>query len=109
MKDYLSQEQLDKIEEERIELERKNREFDEDLILEMSTVWGRRNVWRLLEEAKVHSTTFTGNSQTYFLEGKRDIGLWKLAHIMRVCPEKYILMLQERFYKEIKTSEAKNG
>lgn len=109
MKDFLDPDLLKKSEEVKKEEERKQRELEEDIRLEMSTEYGRRNVFRLLEEAKVYSCTFTGNSQTFFLEGRRDIGLWKLGQIMKVCPDKYILMIQEAYYKQIKESEVKNA
>lgn len=41
----------------------------------MDTPAGRRVLWHLLEFCGVFSTTFTGNSQTFFKEGARSVGL----------------------------------
>lgn len=103
--DFFEKEKIES-EEERL---RKQEEADIDLYNEMSTEYGRRNVFRLLAEAKVFSSTFTGNSYTYYYEGKRDIGIWKLQHILRVCPEFFILMIQENYNKQLKESEVKHG
>jgi len=44
-----------------------------------STESGKRIYRHLLERCHVFSTTFTGNSKTFFLEGERNIGLYLLA------------------------------
>ena len=56
---------------------------------------GRRIVRRLLSEAGIHRTSFTGNSETFFREGKRAFGLFLEAEVVRNAPENYILMLTE--------------
>lgn len=62
----------------------------------MANKRGRRYVWRLLDLAGVFRSSFTGNSQTFFNEGQRNIGLMVLAQIHKHCPEAYLLMLQEQ-------------
>lgn len=57
---------------------------------------GRRFVWRLLERAGVFRSSFTGNSETFFREGARNVGLQVLAQIHEHCPGSYLLMLQEQ-------------
>lgn len=42
---------------------------------------GRRVLNDLLKQSMVFSTTFTGNSKTFFLEGSRNIGLYILAQL----------------------------
>jgi hypothetical protein len=67
----------------------------EDLVAVMETEAGRRLVWRLLSRAGVFTSSFTGNSATFFNEGKRDMGLFILAEIMEACDEQYFIMTRE--------------
>lgn len=57
---------------------------------------GRRTVWRLLERTGVYRTSFTGNSETFFREGQRNIGLAILSLLHEACPEKYAIMHKEQ-------------
>jgi len=57
---------------------------------------GRRLVWRLLEKTGVFRSSFTGNSETFFREGARNVGLMLMGLIHEACPEKYTLMLKEQ-------------
>lgn len=61
----------------------------------MSTIQGRRFVWAQLSDAGVFRTSFTGNSETFFKEGQRDIGLRLLGKIMRHTPEAFSTMMAE--------------
>lgn len=51
---------------------------------------GRRFLHRILSECKVYSSTFTGNATTYYLEGKRDIGLWLMNEMALLDDEETI-------------------
>lgn len=51
----------------------------EDAKKTFSTPHGKRILWHLLERCHVFSTTFTGNSRGFFLEGERNVGLYLLA------------------------------
>lgn len=66
-----------------------------DLRLVMSSVEGRRFVWRLLEKAGVFRTSFTGNSTTFFNEGMRNMGLMVLGDVHEACAAEYIVMMNE--------------
>jgi hypothetical protein len=57
---------------------------------------GRRIVWRLLERTGVFRSSFTGNSETFFREGMRNVGLMLMAQINEACPEQYTQMVQEQ-------------
>lgn len=61
----------------------------------MSSKQGRRLVWGLLAETGIYQSSFTGNSETFFREGRRDIGLKVLAKIHATGPEAYVQMLTE--------------
>ena len=53
----------------------------EDFKWLMGSKRGRRIVWRLLERTGVFRTSFTGNSETFFREGQRNVGLMLMAQI----------------------------
>jgi hypothetical protein len=55
----------------------------------------RAFVWRLLAEAQVFQPIMTGNSYTFMNEGKRQIGLWVLEQVNRLCPDLYVTMTKE--------------
>lgn len=70
---------------------------------------GRRYVWRLLEQCGVFRSSFTGNSETFFREGQRNVGLKIISLIHEACPEKYALMLKEqREYGRRKPSSSRS-
>ena len=57
---------------------------------------GRAIVWSLLGRAGVFRSSMAPSSElTAFNEGGRDLGLWLLADIMRLCPANYALMQSE--------------
>lgn len=68
----------------------------EDVKLIMSSREGRRFVWRLLEMCGVYRSSFTGNSETFFREGQRNIGLMLLADVHEHCPDGFLTMLKEQ-------------
>lgn len=41
----------------------------------LNTTAGRKVIWHLLSLCNLYVDNFTGNSQTFFLEGKRSVGL----------------------------------
>lgn len=61
----------------------------------LSTLGGRSFLWRLLAECGVYKSSFTGNSTTFFNEGKRNIGLWLLEEIYNSDPTAYGKMRHE--------------
>lgn len=67
----------------------------EDLRWLMGHKQGRRFVTRLLDKAGVYRTSFTGNSETFFREGMRNLGLFVLSEVMEVTPEQFAKMLEE--------------
>jgi hypothetical protein len=78
-----------------------------DLLKVLALPEGRRFIWRLLSEAGVFRTSFTGNSQTYFNEGRRDLGLLFLNEVMAAKPEAFTQM-QREFISEQKAESVRN-
>lgn len=58
----------------------------EDIKILLKNPAGLRFFKRLFDEGKMFRTTFTGNSQTYFLEGRRDLALKFFHDILEVDP-----------------------
>ena len=74
---------------------RKSSQEDSDLLAVMSAPEGRRLLWRYLEITGIYKLSYTGNSETFFNEGQRNIGLKLLAEIQRVAPAEYMEMVRE--------------
>ena len=76
--------------------QRRKREMElRDVANILESQSGRRFVWRYLEECGVFKTSFTGTSQTFYLEGQRNIGLKLLADVNDAAPDAYLVMLKE--------------
>lgn len=67
----------------------------DDLKQILDTKAGRRFIWRKLQECGFFRSSFTGNSETFFREGMRNMGLKLMAEVNEACPEAYVLMLKE--------------
>ncbi|MBK8772248.1 MAG: endopeptidase [Rhizobiales bacterium] len=91
--DLEGQEQHRKAKDDRDGLDRKNE--TEDIRWLMSGPRGRRIAYRFLERAGIWQSSFTGNSETFFREGRRDMGLQLLASINTTCPDAYAKMIEE--------------
>lgn len=77
---------------------RNRRDTDKaDLEWLMATPRGRRIVWRLLEATGLYVSSFTGNSETFFREGKRAIGLEFQGKVAKAAPLSFQTMMQEHF------------
>ncbi len=71
------------------------RTLAEDVRWLMSSPRGRRTVWRILSLAGIYRSSFTGNSETFFREGARNLGLQVLGWVNEHAPAQYLAMLQE--------------
>ena len=73
-----------------IEQKRKNRRDQEleDIKQILDTPQGVRFFRRLFSTGSMFSTTFTGNSKTFFLEGQRNIALRFFNDVCEAAPEK---------------------
>ena len=59
----------------------------DDIRAVMATVEGRRFMWRFLEAGNIFRKCFTGNSSTFYNEGKRELTLGFYADVMEAAPE----------------------
>ena len=88
--------QIDKQIEREKKLERKarlaRRQFESDLSKTFGSATGRRVLYEILSLCEIYSDSFTGNSQTFYREGKRAIGL---QIIEMVGIEVYLKTLRE--------------
>lgn len=92
--DYREQERLAEADEAKA-AQRRRIEIG-DFAWLMSDKRGRRIVWRILEQAGVYRTSFTGNSSTFFNEGKRSMGLFVLSEVHEIAPDALPQMLKEQ-------------
>lgn len=66
----------------------------------LGTRWGRNILWRLLASTGVYRVSFTGNSETFFKEGRRSVGLSILDAIFDADVKAYTLMQEENRIKD---------
>jgi hypothetical protein len=66
-----------------------------DLLSVMATHEGRRFVWRILEGTGIYKLSYTGNSETFFNEGQRNVGLKLLSELQKITPSEYLKMTEE--------------
>lgn len=76
-----------------------------DLRSVLNTAEGRRVLWRILSQAQVFTASYTGDQDTFFNEGKRNIGIWMLEELMQAKPEAF-LQMQREAHAESKKEEA---
>lgn len=79
---------------EALELTKEIELFAEDIGRISDSDCGKRFLWWLFEESKVFETCYTGNSDTYYAEGKRDLGLKVLHLLTSVRPEAMLAMIK---------------
>jgi hypothetical protein len=63
---------------------------------------GRYYLWTLLESCGIFHTSFTGNSATFFNEGRRDVGLRLMAVLEEKTPKEFLAMWQEHLTDKAK-------
>jgi len=62
----------------------------------LKTRAGKSFVWYVLSICNLYGESFTGNSQTFFLEGKRSVALEVLQLLEEVDPTAYARLLLEK-------------
>lgn len=61
----------------------------------LKTIEGRRFVWSVLESCGIYKSSFTGSSETFFLEGSRNVGLRLLSKLEMADQESLFQMMRE--------------
>lgn len=79
--------------------------LDRDLKFILETEQGRSYLYELLDFCGLYKGSFTGNSETFYREGQRNVGLKIFADIGRVAPEAYIKMMSEIKIKKEKENK----
>ena len=74
----------------------------EDIKYLMETAQGVRFFKRLFEKGRIFHTSFTGNSQTFFLEGHRNLALQFFNDVALACPEKIAELMENEEEKGAK-------
>ena len=82
------------VKEAKLEKTKRLVEID-DIKVVLSTRAGRRFIWKHLTGTGIFQSCFTGNSATFFNEGRREVGLKILAEVNAASPDSYLLMMKE--------------
>jgi hypothetical protein len=69
------------------------RELRNDISMLVSTLPGQRFLWWLLSITGVFLPSYTGNSDTYFNEGRRAVGLEVMHRLATVAPQRFLEMI----------------
>lgn len=72
----------------------------QDIEFVFSTEEGRRVLQFIMEICRINSSTFTGNSMTYYLEGAQDVGKALKRKIMAADPEIYFAVERKVWQEE---------
>lgn len=89
--------------EQQKEYERKRDRELNDLRKVLRTPEGRRVIWRLLEEAKIFQSVFTGNSGTYYKAGYSDFGRFILSEVLEANKNAFTQMMNEAWSERSQT------
>ncbi len=89
-------------EDRKKQVENLRQEEINDLRSVMKNKGGRRFICKLLDDTGIFKLSFTGNSQTFFNEGQRNIGLMLTHRLQEHCLEDYLLMQREKIENKLK-------
>ena len=74
--------------------------------------FGKDFIWYVLASCNLYGDNFTGNSHTFYLEGKRAVGLQVLQLLEEAAPTLYARLLLEKQKLEVfadGTNDTDNG
>lgn len=71
-------------------------QYESDFNWLMNAPQGRRLMRGLLRDTGIYEKSYTGNSETFYKEGRRSVGLDLLADVNTLCPTNFITMLEEQ-------------
>jgi len=72
------------------------RKLEADVASVMGTPQGRDVIWEVLSLCGIYDNQFTGNSGTFFNEGRRSVGIDLIQIINNADPTSYARLLLER-------------
>lgn len=82
---------------------------DKDLKEVLASAAGRRVLARLIDGSGVFLRSFTGNSETFYREGRRSVGLDLVEHVERVIPGTFAKMQAEALALRQRTDSRQQG
>jgi len=85
----------EQIAEAKIKAKIQSNQVKDDIKALMQIPAFRRFIWELLGWSHIFGTSFTGNSETFFREGERNIGLKVFLRVQENDPEGYLIMSKE--------------
>ena len=91
-----NEDQEEKQKEQSLQDRLQAKEEANDFLFLMRRAEGRRFIWRLLTWTHVFRSSFTGNSETFFREGERNVGCRLMNEIHTHCPDLYLTMVKEQ-------------
>lgn len=101
MYDYVGPEELGKRRQEiSDEVKQKREALLEDMRWVLADARGRRVLINMLSHCRMGVTNFTGNSETFKLEGKREVGLAFLNWIKQASPDEARKIVSSLFVGE---------
>ncbi len=81
----------------------------DDLNFVLRNPAARRVLWRIMDRCGIYSACFTTNSQTFYEEGKRSVGLSIVGDLVALSPDAYpnllMTMHRERLANERSNSD----
>lgn len=92
-------------EEDQLEVDKKQKlerlQYIEDIKEILSTKAGKRFFNKYFSDSMIFVTTFTGNSETFFNEGKRSVGLRLFYDVIEARPELLLELAvkKEKYYE----------
>jgi hypothetical protein len=88
------------IEDRNKKIELANLQYEEDFKKVLESNEGFRWFKRFFSEAKILRNTFTGNSQSYYNDGQREMALRYFKDAARVAPKRFVEMQMELLTEE---------
>lgn len=75
--------------------DRRNQELN-DIRTVLSTVSGRRLLWRMMEHTKTFGSIWEPSAKIHYNSGKQDVGHFIMAEIMEADPNLFMKMMKEK-------------
>lgn len=86
---------VDQINKKTMNAKKLREQWVKDLKEVMSTPAGRRVLGQIIEGSGIKKSSYTGNSETFYKEGRRSIGIWLEDEIKEAAPKEFVLQFNE--------------